>query len=260
MTLNEHCTVRNHASGFQRLGRCLDPFILFGWIGSLCFADSLLRSFEMPSSLVELRGGVFNNCHMTSERFISQDYAYVVCGCLLLNRDVNVCYGSVCCVMEIVIPSDVVELWDKCFSECRNLERVTFEIHCLGCIFTSSTKLERIGSLAFSETSIDSISIPESVVEVCDRCFYRCSRLRCVTLGASSKLERIGACAFYETNKKFAFTLLLVRRLLLSVQMSLCKFAAQVLKTNGCNHFDECASSRCIRARCWARTQSIHGK
>ena len=172
MTLNEHCTVRNHASGFQRLGRCLDPFILFGWIGSLCFADSLLRSFEMPSSLVELRGGVFNNCHMTSERFISQDYAYVVCGCLLLNRDFNACYGSVCGVMEIVIPSDVVELWDKCFSECRNLERVTFEIHCLGCIFTSSTKLERIGSLAFTETSIDSIRIPESVVEVCDRCFY----------------------------------------------------------------------------------------
>ena len=186
-------------------------------IGSMCFAESFLGEFEIPSSLVELGGGVFNSCDITREWFISHGRAYVVCGSLLLNRARNVCYGSVCDVMEIAIPYDVVELCDNCFCQCGSLTCVTFGSRhescwrclawfrsLLSCIFTSSTfgaspRLERIGARAFYETSIKSLCIPDSVVELCDECFYRCERLRCVTFGVSSNLERIGARVFHKT-------------------------------------------------------------
>ena len=45
-------------------------------------------------------------------------------------------------------------------------------------------------------TKVKRLSIPDSVVELCDGCFKYCQRLRCVTFGAFSNLERIGAEAF----------------------------------------------------------------
>ena len=41
------------------------------------------------------------------------------------------------------------------------------------------------------------VSIPNSVSELCDRCFYKCKRLRRVTFGSSSSLKRIGVSCFW---------------------------------------------------------------
>ena len=43
---------------------------------------------------------------------------------------------------------------------------------------------------------IEDISIPDSVRELCDRCFAGCSSLRHVRFCSSSSLERIGVQAF----------------------------------------------------------------
>ena len=59
--------------------------------------------------------------------------------------------------------------------------------------FGASSKLECIGAGAFYETSIKSLCIPDSVVELRNECFYGCERLRCVTFGASSNIVRIGS-------------------------------------------------------------------
>ena len=66
-------------------------------------------------------------------------------------------------------------------------------------IFGASSRVERICSDAFCWTSIESLSIPDSVVELGESCFYGCESLRRVIFGASSKLERICADSFRET-------------------------------------------------------------
>ena len=78
---------------------------------------------------------------------------------------------------SVSIPDHVVSICDRCFHECKTLCRLTFG---------ASSKLERIGTRAFRETSIESLCIPDSVVVLCDRPFYDCERIQCVTFGASS--------------------------------------------------------------------------
>ena len=51
----------------------------------------------------------------------------------------------------------------------------------------------------FRETCVESLSIPDSAVELCDTCFHLCESLRFVTFGARSKRESIGAEVFRDT-------------------------------------------------------------
>ena len=44
-----------------------------------------------------------------------------------------------------------------------------------------------------------SVCIPDSVRELCDRCFYKCESLRRVMFGPCSSLERIGVSCFAES-------------------------------------------------------------
>ena len=46
------------------------------------------------------------------------------------------------------------------------------------------------------DTSVEEVSVPNSVRELCDGCFQWCWRLRRVTVGSRSSLERIGDCCF----------------------------------------------------------------
>ena len=55
--------------------------------------------------------------------------------------------------------------------------------------------LERVCAKAFFETSIASLSILDSVVELGAECFYDCKSMWRVTFGSSSNLERIGGYA-----------------------------------------------------------------
>ena len=58
---------------------------------------------------------------------------------------------------------------------------------------------QRIGVESFSGTSVVEISIPESVRELSERCFFKCETLRYVTFGSSSSLEIVGAESFCGT-------------------------------------------------------------
>ena len=53
-----------------------------------------------------------------------------------------------------------------------------------------------LGSYAFSESGIVEISIPDSVREICEKCFYLAKSLKSVTFGCSSHLEVIGEVGF----------------------------------------------------------------
>ena len=60
-------------------------------------------------------------------------------------------------------PASVKELSELCFSRCSSLGRVTFG---------KSPSLKLICVEAFSWASLIDIHIPDSVEEVCDKCFW----------------------------------------------------------------------------------------
>ena len=52
--------------------------------------------------------------------------------------------------------------------------------------------VDRISVSCFDGTHIRNVSIPERVLELCDRCCYHCRQLRSLTFGCSSPLDGIG--------------------------------------------------------------------
>ena len=65
--------------------------------------------------------------------------------------------------------------------------------------FGSSSSLQRIGVSCFMGTQVGAVNIPNSVRELCDRCFCGCRSLSHVAFGSSSSLERIGVSCFEHT-------------------------------------------------------------
>ena len=53
-------------------------------------------------------------------------------------------------------------------------------------MFGESSSLKGIGRLAFSESGVREIHIPDSVETLCDGCFCQCKNLSHVTFGGSS--------------------------------------------------------------------------
>ena len=53
--------------------------------------------------------------------------------------------------------------------------------------------------MAFRESGLNSIHIPDGVEEICELCFCKCTSLSRVTFGESSSLKLIGKTAFRES-------------------------------------------------------------
>lgn len=87
-------------------------------------------------------------------------------------------------VANITIPKGVTEIKDNTFKNATDLNRVSFE--------NNGINITRIGSEAFSNTDIKSLSIP-NVTEIGNSAFSGCSNLSGVSVG---KLETIGRFAF----------------------------------------------------------------
>ena len=90
-------------------------------------------------------------------------------------------------VQSVSVPDSVEEIFDKFFSGCTILSRVTFG---------ECSSLKRIGIEAFCGGCLSEIHIPDSVEELCDKCFCECKSLSRVVFGRSSCLKRIGIEAF----------------------------------------------------------------
>ena len=120
--------------------------------------------------------------------------------------------------MELDVPANMVEI-NYAFSECINLERVTFrensQIQSMLGAFSSCTKLTSINlpdGLAVVSgfagcKALISITIPDSVTKIDNSCFSNCINLETVILSENSRLETIDNAAFYNCKKLEDFTL-----------------------------------------------------
>lgn len=82
-------------------------------------------------------------------------------------------------VSEIILPNSIKTIGMFAFCGCSNLRSVKF-----------SSELQEIERYAFSGTSITSIHIPDKVIYVRNRAFWRCSRLQYAIIGRN--VEALG--------------------------------------------------------------------
>ena len=105
---------------------------------------------------------------------------------------IGVCSLSRTSICELNIPDRVEYLCDKCFCACKKLTRINF------CASSMAKTFGRTLLSVGPELSclVHEIIIPDSVLELCDECFFGCNGLKRVTFGKSSALEYIGFQCF----------------------------------------------------------------
>ena len=81
------------------------------------------------------------------------------------------------------------ELPDSIFRDSKTLKTIVLP-----------ATLRKIGRSCFHNTLLTSITIPESVTEICEQAFYNCRSLENVIFAGDSQLEKIGMYAFAFTN------------------------------------------------------------
>lgn len=85
-----------------------------------------------------------------------------------------------------------------------DIEYSITNIFCFSCSFTDlksvkfdeNSHLQSLGFLSFSETLIESISIPSTVIIIGEKSFYNCSNLKWIEIPENSQLKIIGNAAF----------------------------------------------------------------
>jgi hypothetical protein len=92
---------------------------------------------------------------------------------------------------NIPIPPSIEILGSNCFSRCKSLSSISFE---------SNSQLTRIGSAAFSLSSLRSILIPRTVQILRSKCFAFCESLSSISFESSSQLKYIQSQAFQWVN------------------------------------------------------------
>ena len=159
-------------------------------IGVSCFAGSVVEEVSIPNSVRELCDQCFHHCWCLRR---------VTFGSLSsLERIGMECFAE-CPLIEFEVPGAVGVIAGGAFGECELsgglVCRNGYRFHAFDGLIVSHD-CERCFC---SYGVLSSICIPDSVRELCDRCFQGCKSLRRVVFGSSSSLERIGRYCFADT-------------------------------------------------------------
>lgn len=168
-------------------------------------------TFAEPSSLKRIGPRAFSGCYKLAEIHIPDSVEELTHTCFFDAKQLSkVTFGERsslkrigprvfcgdmgigCSLVELTIPDKVITLGERAFFGCAWLKIVRFG---------KCSALKKIGPEAFSgcpgnPCALKEIIIPDSVEELCDKCFFNCKELSVVTFGESSSLKRIGVEAF----------------------------------------------------------------
>ena len=180
-------------SGMTSLRKLVLPKML-GKIGrGLCDADEGLVEIEVPAGIDEVGASAFSGCSKLVKHNLgalravgASAFNDVACTNLDLSRIQQI--GTAAfkgCLIKSVDLSAVDTIPSEAFRDCQALDRVTF-----------GPGLRVIGSLAFSNTALTSVDLPEGLTDIGFNAF-RATQL--TEVKAPSTLRHVGASVFYET-------------------------------------------------------------
>lgn len=173
------------------------------------------ETVEISENVEYMGDMVFGSTETVKELAVDEDNPYYSSDDygVLFNKDKTVLidYPEASDMTEYTIPASVEEIANSAFAGCKNLKSVNFEensamISLSISAFYSCTSLEsitlpetlsEIDDSAFSGcTSLKSVSIPENIMKINGYAFDNCTALETVEFSGSSKLRYLGSGAF----------------------------------------------------------------
>ena len=167
-------------------------------IAGNAFSKCKITTFNIPASVTKIGTGAFQYSNIQK---------------ITIPEAVTTIEGSAfsgSSIQEIVIPETVTTIGDRCFSNCKDLVKITLPDNMIQLpfyIFGECTKLETIqlpskletiGNQSFSNSSISTIQLPESLKTIEYSAFDGCIQLKSIIL--PPHLEEIGQNAFNRTS------------------------------------------------------------
>ena len=169
--------------------------------------------------LVVLRNKMFNLHHLdlTNATFKASNYAFYKDGSTNYVTSDNIVAAAAFCnqskLLSVKLPTSVTAVGANAFAYCKGLEIVEAQKKLetinnsafYSCSRLKEVKLpadgalKSIGSCAFKNCYVPSISLPASLKTIGEEAFYN-SGLTSVTFAENSSLQTIGSYAFYNTN------------------------------------------------------------
>jgi hypothetical protein len=156
-------------------------------IESYAFSSSSLQSILIPRKVQFIDGSAFIGVRLSSISIESGNEYFVVENEFLIDIVDHRLIRNFSSSSDVEIASNIEILGCSCFSSCTLLSSISFE---------SNSRLTRIESNAFSDSSLQSIVIPSTVQILGSSCFFYCKSLSSISFESNSQLTRIESDAF----------------------------------------------------------------
>lgn len=155
-------------------------------MGGSCFANSGLTSITIPNNVTDISGHAFENCKSLQSVTLPTgltsiaDYAFDGCSSLTsitypetLQKINSYAFRACESLSSIELPSTITRVEDHAFSDCKKLQTVIFNYSLNNC---------GIGTYAFANSGVVSVTFTDNVKSIDSYCFENCTSLTTVTL------------------------------------------------------------------------------
>ena len=175
-----------------------EPGSILEKIGNGVFKETSIATITIPKSVTDIKRDAFASCKKLQSVTFEP-------GSKLVTIEATVFSGSA--IVSIELPPSLNKIGDRAFANCKSLKSITISASVnvigknvfIGCenlksvIFEPGSKVI-ITEDMFSESSIETIELPNSVIRIGNKAFFMCKSLKSITIPASVK--EIGVNAF----------------------------------------------------------------